>query len=131
MTVKNYNKYLNLSKVFNKTFGSGTHSKSSTENVLVKIVDEGMISATFIISVNFSSEGMWRELRKRWLEEGLETIKRTLDTAASEYETLAGESIKFEIIKASVSDSMELTSYNVYNPKKLGYFRVTCNAEVK
>jgi hypothetical protein len=130
MTVKDYKKYLNLSKVFNKTFGTETHMKSSTENVMVKIVDEGMLSATFIISVNFSSEGMWRELRKRWLEEGLASIKRNMDEAAEKYKDLTGETVKFDIIKASVSDSMELTNYSLYNPKKLGYFRVTCNIDV-
>lgn len=135
MTVKNYDKYLALSRVFNKTFGApGANQvgtlKSSTETVTIKLIDDEMASAMFLIIVNFASEGMWRELRKRWLEEGLDKIKRTFDKATEEYNEMTGETVKFEIIKGSISDGLEFVNYSLYNPKKTAYFRVFLNAKI-
>jgi hypothetical protein len=130
VTVKDYNKYLALSRCFNKTYGAPSTTKSSTETVTVKLVDDEMASCMFLIIVNFSSEGMWRELRKRWLEEGVEKIQKTLDQAVKEYKDITGDTVKFEINKASVSDGLEFVNYNLYNPKKVAYFRVFCNAKI-
>lgn len=131
MTVKKYDKYLALSRCFNKTYGAPSTMKSSTETVTIKLVDDEMAKAMFLIVVNFSSEGMWRELRKRWLEEGLEKIKATLDKAAEEYkEITGGETVKFEIMKGSINDGLEFVNYSLYNPKKVAYFRVFCNAKI-
>lgn len=130
-TIKDYQKYLHLSRVFNKIYGVSSTPNSSTETVILKLVDEGMVSATFVIVVNFSSEGMWRELRKRWLEEGIDKIQAALKKAAKEYKTISGKEVKFKIIKASINDSLEFTNYSLYNPKKTAYFRVFCNATVE
>lgn len=131
MTVKNYDKFQELSKVFNKTFGTGFGTmKSSTETVTLRLVDDEMAKAMFMVVVNFSSEAMWRELRKRWLEEGLDKIKIAFDKAAKEYKENTGQEVSFEIMKGSISDGIEFTSYNIYNPKKIAYFRVFANAKI-
>lgn len=130
MTVKDYDKYLALSRVFNKTFGAASAFKSSTETVTLKVVDDEMASAMFLIIVNFSSEGMWRELRKRWLEEGLELIQETFKKAEEEYKELTGKTVKFEIMKHTISDGLELINYSLYNPKRSGYFKVFLNAKI-
>lgn len=130
MTVKDFKKYQALSRVFNKTFGAPSTMKSSTETVTVKCVDDTMMSAMFLIVVNFSSEGLWRELRKRYMEEAIEKITKTLRQAEEEYETLTGDKVKLKIMQQTVSDSLEFVSYSLYNPKKTAYFRVFCNVEV-
>lgn len=130
MTVKDYKQFLELSKVFNKTFGAPGAIKSSTETVIVKLVDDTMLSAMFIIVVNFSSEGMWRELRKRYLEEGLDRIQDVLKNAKEEIKENTGETVSFKIMQDTISDGLEFVSYSMYNPKKTAYFRVYCNIEV-
>ena len=130
MTVKDYPKYLALSRVFNKTYGAPSTLKSSTETVTLRLVDDEMVSAMFLIVVNFSSEGMWRELRKRWLEEVVNKIQEALKKAGEEYEVITGKPVKFEINKASISDGLEFVNYSLYNPKRAAYFRVFCNAKV-
>lgn len=130
MTVKDFQKYQALSRVFNKTFGAPSTLKSSTETVTIKCVDDTMMSAMFLIVVNFSSEGMWRELRKRYMEEGVEKITKTLKKAEEEYETLTGKKVTLKIMQNTISDSLEFVSYSLYNPKKTAYFRVFCNIEV-
>jgi ABC-type lipoprotein release transport system permease subunit len=130
MTVKDFKKYQALSRCFNKTFGAPSALKSSTETVTVKMVDDTMVSAMFLIVVNFSSEGLWRELRKRYLEEGVEKITETLKKAEQDYEALTGEKLTIKVMQNTISDSLEFINYSLYNPKKTCYFRVFLNAEV-
>lgn len=130
MTVKDFKKYQALSRVFNKTFGATSELKSSTETVTIKCVDDTMLSAMFLIIVSFSSEGMWREMRKRYLEEGVEKIAKTLKNAEEEYETLTGNKVTMKIMQNTVSDGLEFVNYSIYNPKRTAYFRVFCNIEV-
>lgn len=130
MAVKNFKKFLEISKVCNKTFGVSSDLKSATESVILKAVDDEMLSAMFIVVVNYGSEDMWISIRKRWVEEGLETIEKTLKKVAQEYKDNTGQEIKLEVMKATLADSMELLSYSMYNPKKTGYFRLNCNVKV-
>lgn len=130
MAVKDFEKYQALSRVLNKTFGAPSTMKSSTETVTIKVVDDTMLSAMFLIVVNFSSEGMWRELRKRYMEEGLQSIEKTLRKAEEEYNTVTGKTVKCKVMQNTISDSLEFVSYSMYNPKKTAYFRVFCNIEV-
>jgi hypothetical protein len=130
MTVKDFQKYQALSRVFNKTFGAPSTLKSSTETVTVKCVDDTMMSGMYLTVVNFSSEGMWRELRKRYIEDGLASLEKSLRTAEEEYETITGKKVKLKVMQNTISDSLEFVSYSLYNPKKTAYFRVFCNIEV-
>lgn len=130
MTVKDIKKFTKLSSCLNKTFGVASSGMSSTESIIMRLVDDEMMHATFLIVVNFSSEGMWRELRKRFIDEGLQKINNAMKKAAEEYKTLTGETVSLKILPHTVNDSMELVNYSMYNPKKTAYFRVMCNASV-
>lgn len=130
MPVKDFKKFLEISKVCNKTFGAASNGKSSTQSVIVKVIDDEMLSAMFVIVVNYASEGMWRELRKRWIEEGIESIKSTLKDAEEQFKTNTGKSLSLTIMEPTISDSLEMINYSMYNPKKTGYFRLHCNVKV-
>lgn len=130
MPVKDFKKYLELSKLCNHTFGVSSSGKSSTESILLKAVDDEMLSAMFVIIVNYSSEAMWIEMRKRWIEEGLEKIEKRIKEFEKSYRENTGTNISLKISKPSISDSLELASFSVYKPVKTGFFRLACNIEV-
>lgn len=130
MPVKDFKKYIELSKLCNHTFGISSSGKSSTESILLKAVDDEMLSAKFVIIVNYSSEAMWIEMRKRWIEEGLERIAKRLKEVETLYRENTGKKISLKISKPTISDSLELASYSVYKPIKTGFFRLACNIEV-
>jgi len=136
MTVKNYKKYLALSRVFNKTYGAISSQKSSTETVTVRLVDDEMVTASFIIIVSYPSEDLWRELRKRWIEEGVEKITDTFKKASVEYKEIvkddsavSDKTVKFEINQATISDGLEFLNYKT-GIKRTAIFRLMLTAKV-
>ena len=136
MTVKNYKKYLALSRVFNKTYGAISSQKSSTETVTVRLVDDEMVTGLFIIIVNYPSEDLWREFRKRWIEEGVEKITETFKKASVEYKEIVKDdsavpdkTVKFEINQATISDGLEFLNYKT-GTKRTAIFRLMLTAKV-
>ena len=130
MPVKDMKKYIELSKVCNSTFGVSSTGKKTSESVMVKPVDDETLSAMFLIVVNYSSEAMWIEMRKRWIEEGIEIISKRLKEIEQEFKTNTGKTIKLNVLESTLADSLELESYSVYKPIKTGFFRLRCNVNV-
>lgn len=130
MTVKDFNQFQTLSRVFNKTFGAPSTTRTTTETITVKCVDDSFLSAMYLTTVTFSSEGMWRELRKAYIKEALDKLNVRLRAAEDEYKELTGKTIKLKIMQNTISDGLEFITYSMYNPKKTGFFRVFCNVEV-
>lgn len=129
MPVKDFKKFTDLAKLCNHTFGVSSTGKATSQSILVKPVDDNTLSAMFMIIVNYSSEAMWVEMRRRWVEEGLETIEAHLRKLEKEYKEATGTQITLKIVKSTISDSLELASYSVYKPVKTGFFRLKCNVE--
>lgn len=130
MTVKDFDQFQTLSRVFNKTFGAPSTTRTATETITVKCVDDSFLSAIYLTTVTFSSEGMWRDLRKAYLKEAVEKLGARLSAAEKEYKELTGKSIKLKIMQNTISDGLEYVTYSMYNPKKTAFFRVFCNVEV-
>lgn len=130
MTVKDFQQFQAISRVFNKNFGAPGASSTATETITVKAVDDSFLSAMYLTTVTFSSEGMWRELRKAYIKEALDKLSARLKDAESEYKELTGKSVKLKIMQNTIADGLEFVSYSMYNPKKTAFFRVFCNVEV-
>lgn len=130
MSVKNFDQFQAISRVFNKTFGALSTTKTLTESIVIKQIDDTMLSGMYMTTVTFSSEGMWRSLRKAYIEEATQKITARLKEAEAEYKELTGKTITFKIMQNTVSDGLEFVSYSMYNPKKSAFFRVFCNIEV-
>jgi len=130
MPVKDFKKFLEIGKVCNNTFGVKSNAKSATEAVILRAIDDEMLSAMFIIVVNYTSEALWHEMRLRWLEEGEATIKVALTDAEARYKEATGKSISFDLLKPSLSDNMEVINFNSYTRLKKAYFRLSCNAKI-
>lgn len=132
MTVKNYNKYLELSKVFNETFGAKNKINNSiyTEAVKIKILDETKLSAMYITVINLQREDLWLELSKKQVEEAVQIINLHLKKASEEYKAATGEKIKFKIMDKTVKYDIEFLNYSVARTNRDAYFRVYCDIEI-
>ncbi len=130
MPVKDFKKFLEIAKVCNRTFGTSPEAKSATEAVILKAVDDEMLSAMFVIVVSYTTESMWNEMRKRWLEEGIESTKAALSDAEERFKEATGKAISFKLMPATVSDNMEVINFNSYTGLKKAYFRVISNAKI-
>lgn len=130
MPVKDFKKFLEIGKVCNHTFGAKTNAKSATESVILKAVDDEMLTAMFIIVINYTSENLWFDMRKRWLEEGEATIKAALKDAEERYKEATGKSISFKMNRDTLADNLEVINFNSYTREKKAYFRLSCNAKI-
>lgn len=133
MLVKNYKKFLNLSKLLNNSFGSTGPDplRLGTQSLKFEILDDGMLKVLFITTVSFPSETIMREARKRWETEAISMIKGALKELEEQYKENYKESINCSIIDDSFNDSFEFVSYSMYNPIKRALYRVGVFVEVE
>jgi hypothetical protein len=85
MTVKDYKKFNELSKVFNETFGAQNKLDKSvnTEMVRTKLINEEKMQAFYICIVNLQTENMWKELEKKNVDDALEVMRQYFKKCAS------------------------------------------------
>lgn len=132
MTVKNYNKYLELSKVFNETFGAKNKMDNTvfTDMVRTRLIDETKVSVMYITVINLQREDQWLELSNKFTSDAVEIIRNYLKKATEEYKKNTGDKIKFIIDSKSVKFDVEFLTYNILRTNRNAYFRVYCDAEI-
>ncbi len=131
MTVKNFNKYQKLASICDNTFGKPNAMRASTESVMIKVADDTSAKATFIMVVNFGSENHMHQMMPRFKNEATSIIKASLKKVKEEYEEATDEKITLVMNLDTLQDSVEFLSYQVYNPKKTAYYRLSCLIDVK
>jgi len=126
MLVKDYKKFVNLSRLLNSSFGTTGPNplRIGTQTLKYELLDEGMLKVLFITTVSFPSETLMRESRKRWETEGLTMIESALKDLEEKYKSEFGAEIKCKIQEESFNDSFEFISYSLYNPIKRALYRV-------
>lgn len=137
MTIKNLPEYQLLSNILQTTYGK-TSQKSATHFLNMNMILDNRISVRFQSIVNFGHQNVFLELKKRYKEEALEIIEKSLEKLADEYKIAAKESLNKDIkktIKLKVSDptiteSIEYVSTSLYNPNKTAFYRIGCIVEV-
>lgn len=132
MLIKDYKKYLNLSKVLNHNFGmEGRENKPvSTQSIMMDLLDDGMIKCRYIMIANFGSDSMLREMQQRYRNEALGMLEAALKRIKDEYKERFKETINFDIIESSIGDDVEFLTFSVYNGLRKGYYRLGALIEI-
>jgi hypothetical protein len=131
MTVKDFKLYQELARICDGSFGKANAVRSNTESVTLKMVDDTMLTAKFIMVVNFGSENQMRQMMPRFRNEAESMIKAALDKLKEEYSDANGKKITLKPNLDTYQDSVEFLSYQIYNPKKTAYYRLSCIVDVK
>lgn len=133
MLVKDYKKFVNLSKLLNTTFGTTGPNpmRIGTQTLKYELLDDGMLKVMYLTTVSFPSESLMRESRKRWETEGLTMIESALKELEQKYKDEFGKEIKCTIMEESFNDSFEFVSYSLYNPIKRALYRVGVLVEIE
>lgn len=135
MLVKDYQKFLNLAKVLNTTFGTeGEGNRQfNTQSVKFDLLDDGLMKVRYLMIVNFGSDTMMREMMKRYRVEAMSMLEGALKTVKEEYKKKFPDSDvpDFEIKEATIGDDIEWLSYNMYAGKRKAYYRFGCLVEIK
>jgi len=133
MTVKDYKKFNELSKVFNETFGAQNKLDKSvnTEMVRTKLINEEKMQAFYICIVNLQTENMWKELEKKNVDDALEVMRQYFKKCVEEYKKNTGKNINFTIDSKTVRYDVEFLNYNILRTNRSAYFRVYCDVDIK
>lgn len=137
MTIKNLPEYQLLSNILQTTYGK-TSQKSATHFLNMSMVLDNRISVRFQSIVNFGHQNVFLELKKRYREEALEIIEKSLESLADEYKIAAKEdlhkdikkTIKLKVSDPTITESIEYVSTSLYNPNKTAFYRIGCIVEV-
>lgn len=128
--VKDFKKFQKLSQICDGTFGKGSSMRSGTESVILKVVDDTLISARFIMVVNFTQDSAMKQMMPRYKNEGVSMIKAALEKTIEDYEDLTGEKVVLKMDVSTIQDSAEFLSNSMYAPKKSAYYRLSVNVKV-
>lgn len=128
MLIKNYEKFLNLSKLLNTTFGAGTGKNYATQSIKFDILDDGMLKCRYMMIVNFGSDSMMREMMRRYNDEARSMVEAALKKLKEDYkETYPKQDVpEFGIVETSIGEDVEFLTFSQYNGNRKGYYRFGC-----
>ena len=134
MTVKNYQKYMNLSRVLNSTFGTeGSGNRAySTQSIKFDILDDGMIKVRYLMIVNFGSDTLMREMMVRYRNEAVAMLQSAFKKIKEEYKTQfpTETTPDFEIVNSTIGEDVEFLTFSQYSGSRKAYYRFGCLVEV-
>lgn len=135
MLIKDYERYLNLSKVLNSTFGAeGVGNKPfNTQSIKFDILDDGILKCRFLMIVNFGSDSVFREMRNRYKNEAISILEASLKRIAEEYKVRfpGSDPIKLSAVENSFGEDVEIINYSIHNANRKAYYRFGCLVEVE
>ena len=131
--VRDYEKYMNLAKVANSTFGTTGvgDARVSTQHIKVEVVDENTMKLHFQSIVNFPSKSMLRETMPKHKIDAIAMVEATIKKFAELYKAQYGEDLTISVRDNSYHDNVEFTSFSMYSPNQRGYYRLQCLADIK
>jgi hypothetical protein len=128
MLVKDYEKYINLSKLLNTTFGTGAGKNYATQSIKFDILDDGMLKCRYMTIVNFGSDTMMHEMKRRYSEEARSMVEAALKKLREDYkEAFPKQKLPtFKILENTIGDDVEFLTFSQYAGTRKGYYRFGC-----
>lgn len=133
MPVQDFNKYMNLSKVLNNSWGTGTQLKLGiSQSIKFSLRDDKLMKGLFVMIVNMpNTPQLAHEMKARYKNQALQMIKGALENLKKDYEQQNdGETIRFKMLDESVTDGLEYITNAQYRPTLQAYYRLNCLVEV-
>jgi len=133
MPVQDFNKYMNLSKVLNNSWGTGTQLKLGiSQSIKFSLRDDKLMKGLFVMIVNMpNTPQLAHEMKARYKNQALQMIKGALENLKKDYEQQNdGETIRFKMLDESVTEGLEYITNAQYRPTLQAYYRLNCLVEV-
>jgi len=133
MAVEDYNKYMQLAKVLNNTWGTGSQLRSVSQSIKFNLRDERLMKVFFQMIVNIPNNVRTaHEFKQRYKNEALGKIKSALEDLKKRFEEQNGEkSIRFKLLDNSVTDSLEYLTNAQYRMNLHAFFRLDCLVRIE
>ena len=133
MPVENFDKYMELSKVLNNSWGTGSQVKPGTsQSIKFALRDDKLLKGMFMMIVNMPNNPQTaREMKERYKEQALQMLKGALEKLKEDYqEQHKGKTIKLKMVDRSVTEGLEYLTNAQYRPTLQAYYRLQCLVEI-
>jgi MinD-like ATPase involved in chromosome partitioning or flagellar assembly len=133
MPVENFDKYMELSKVLNNSWGTGSQVKPGTsQSIKFALRDDKLLKGMFMMIVNMPNNPQTaREMKERYKEQALQMLKGALEKIREDYqEQHEGKTIKLKMVDRSVTEGLEYLTNAQYRPTLQAYYRLQCLVEI-
>ena len=110
-----------LGQTIDSTWGRSSTPKSSSYSVKLTLQGPDRLLASYAAIVNFASEKQMIDMKRGYEEESRSVIDAIIKNVKERYKDLAEESITVKEVTST--DSVEIISFNVHNPKRTAYYR--------
>lgn len=110
-----------LQQAFDTTFARSSTPYASTFSVKCSIVGVNSLLMSYQAVVNFGTEREMIVVKRSYSEESQGIINQVLKNIKKNYKDLAGET--FTTKEMSSSDSLEMLTAAIFNPKRTAYYR--------
>lgn len=133
MLIKNYEKFLRLSKVLNSSFGASGAPTQATQSVKFDLLDDNMIKCRYIMVVNFNTDTMMREMMRRYQSEARNMLEAAIRKIVEDHKKLfPGEEVpELEILDHTIGEDVEFLTFSQYRGTRKAYYRFGCLMQVK
>jgi hypothetical protein len=131
--VKDFNKYMALSKVLNNSWGTGSQLRSPSQSIKFQLRDDQLMRASLVMIVNMPNNPKTAtEFKNRYKNEALGKLKSAVADLKERFsDQNEGKTISFEMIEGSVQEGIEYLTNAQYVPNLRAYFRLNCLISVK
>lgn len=132
--VEDFDKYMQLSKVLNNSWGTGSQLKQGTsQSIKFALRDDKLLKGSFMMIVNIPNNPQTaHEMKVRFKNQALQMIKGGLEKIKKDYEEQnESKSISLRMLDESVTESVEFIGNAQYRPTMQAYFRLHCLVSVE
>lgn len=110
-----------LAQVIDTSWGRSSTPKTSSYSVKLTLQGSDRLLASYAVIVNFGSERERIEMKRQFETEAIDVVADMIKTAKTNYKSLTGSTLNVK--EVSSSDSVEVISTSVYNPKRTACYR--------
>jgi hypothetical protein len=120
--------YSAIGTAIDTTFGRSSTPRTASYSVKVTLAGPELLRVSYAAIVNFGNEREMIMMKRTYADESRKIIKQVLAQIKKTYKELTGKTIK--LTEKNHTDSLEILSFNVINPKRTSAFRCKCEVEI-
>ena len=133
MPVEDFDKYMQLSRVLNNSWGTGSQLKPGTsQSIKFALRDDKLLKSSFMMIVNMPNNPQTaHEMKVRFKNQALQMLKGALEKVKEDYqEQTEGNTVRLKMLDESVTEGIEYITNAQYRPTLQAYYRLHCLVSV-
>lgn len=128
MPVQDFKKYMQLAKILNNSWGTGSQLKSGSQSIKFALKDENLLKGSVMMIVNMPNNPQTaHEFKNRYRNEAIGKMESAIKDLKGRFEDQnEGKTIRFKLLDNSITDGIEYLTNSQYRPNLHAYFRLHC-----